>query len=341
MVVPSPLMGRFEAKHTDRALLDIVRTVAEQADHADSQHVSQRRWNAARADAGHADAPHANKICDRFDTGWVQLLDLAFTEPDSLDRRIGRLHGEQDADWLTEQYATSLLKLIAHRLDTRMLTRAAVRRELAALRADAGAGQLVPNEEQLLVCLGGWDAALAAAGLQAPATGGSPPAAQNISEILDLCYEAHGTEPTADEIAIFARANDIQLPRRSKLWAEHVADWKHHRRARGLHVPDRPPAKHQRPDYRRPVLTPADDEPSSETSPRRRRTKTWEDRDACVAAVQRFLTQLQPGQKDGRKAYVDWSTGRPGTPSASALDRHHGGYAGVRAEARARLAATR
>lgn len=188
-------------------------------------------------------------------------MDLVFSDPDALDWRIGRLHSEDDSDdWLTKAYAVRLLKLIAHRLGTRDLTRAVVRRELDALRADADAGQLIPNEEQLLGCLGGWQAALVAAGLRTPATRGSLPAALSVEELLDLCYQAHGAQPTSGEIEIFARANDIQYPRRSKLWAQHIADWKHERRARGLYVPDGPPPKHQRPDYRRAVITSDTDE---------------------------------------------------------------------------------
>ena len=326
-------MARFESEFNDRALLLIVRTVADSA--TDGRSISQRRWDAAREGAGHGDAPHAAKICDRLGMAWHLVLDLAFSPPESLDRRLGRLRGEEEADWLTDEHAVYLMKVVARRLGTSSLSRAAFRREMVEIKRTAPDGTPVPNEDQLITQLGGWDAACAAAGLQPQSSGGTEPAATGIEHVLERCYEGHGTEPTSRESEDFARANGIPYPRRTRPWAAYVADWKRDRAARGLLIPDGPPAKNQRPDYTRPIGGRAAHGQAGEIG-MRRRAKDWKNQDACVAAVAGFLGQLRSGEKDSRKAYVDWSTGRSDAPPASALDRHHGGYAAVRAKARRR-----
>ena len=142
------------------------------------QAVSQRAWDAARTKSRFPDAPSARAICDRLGFTWPELLDLAQADDELKDYRLGHRHGEQDQDWLTPEHAIAMLRLVALRLDTQELTRAAYRRERATLLASHrrkwrhGGQLLIPNEDQVVAVCGAWDAALAAAGLEVRGPGG-------------------------------------------------------------------------------------------------------------------------------------------------------------------------
>ncbi|HEV3000030.1 MAG TPA: hypothetical protein VGW75_04750 [Solirubrobacteraceae bacterium] len=106
-------MGQYTARHDLRALLRIVRRVAEYVDRVAPQTVSGRRWDDGRAGAGNPDAPHANKIASRLRCSWALVLDLAFAADAELDHRLGRLFGAEEADWLTEEHAIATARLMA------------------------------------------------------------------------------------------------------------------------------------------------------------------------------------------------------------------------------------
>src|SRR3954463_8681951 len=97
---------------------------------------------------------------------------------------------------------------------------------------DRGAhrGQLrLPTDDQLLAVAGSWDRALAHAGLRARHARGGHRARVGpvpIVEVLDRCYEHHGTEPTFGELERFARANGIPFPRRKRPWKDYLDEWK-------------------------------------------------------------------------------------------------------------------
>lgn len=143
----------------------------------------------------------------------------------------------------------------------------------------------LPTAEQLDTFAGGWDAALAQARM-APRQGLGGHRAHvrpvPIVDVLDRCYEHHGTEPTLRELELFARANGIPFPRkqRGRPYADYVTEWKDARIARGLSAPDGPPPTHERPDYSRDVGAALHGE--------RRANKEWADRDEVVECVTRY-----------------------------------------------------
>jgi hypothetical protein len=128
-----------------------------------------------------------------------------------------RLSQKQTAsyqDWLTDEYVASLLKLAAHRLGTDTLTPDRYRAVAAQLAtADKkrwlhGDQLLIPSDDQIITACGGaangpdgggWDRALALAGLKPrPGLGDqglsktSPP----ITDVLERFYKAYGVQPS-------------------------------------------------------------------------------------------------------------------------------------------------
>jgi hypothetical protein len=152
----------------------------------------------------------------------------------------------------------------------------------------------------------------------------------SIVEVLDRCYERHGTEPTIKEIELFARANGIPFPRRERgrPWSSYVTEWKEGRRARGLPVPSGPPPTSQRPDYSEDVGAALPEE--------RRMRRRWDDRDELVEWAARYLSQLKLRERPSQRGYDAWAANNPGAPRASAFQRQHDGWEAVRDAARER-----
>lgn len=215
-------MARFTTSYGVRRLLDAVKAVATVADAHPPQAVSQRRWDGARHQTEFIDAPRAHKIAERLGCAWPYVLELAFDNHRTQDAKLGQLLGEDEADWLTRDTCASALKVVARRLDIQRLSRAAYRRESTKMRSGRSGPALiatVPTEHQILhVFDGDWNAALVAAGLEPTGMGTPMPALTGIVDVLERCYETHGTEPTLKESEVFARANRIAYPRRSRPW---------------------------------------------------------------------------------------------------------------------------
>lgn len=325
-------MGQYAARHDLRALLRIVRRVAQHVDHDAPQSISERRWDDGRAGAGHPDAPHANKVAARLCCSWVLVLDLAFASDDELDHRLGRLFGAEEADWLTEEHAIATIRLIARVLGE-PLAKARYRREIERRNRRRRGRLPLPNDDQVAWKIGEglFSAACERAGVEPAGEREGLPAASGIVELLDCCYQAHGAQPTVPELEAFARANGLQHPRRTERYSDSMQRWKEARLEAGLDIPDEPPPRHMRPDYTQPVdprFLPDHDQP--------RRNNSWEGRDdEAVLAMAGWLVRLTGTEKDGRKNYVDVSTGRRDMCPAAKL-RH--GYSAARDAARALIA---
>jgi hypothetical protein len=220
------------------------------------------------------------------------------------------------------------LSSVAHRLGQDSISPSQYRAERAKmLAADRkrwlhGRQFLLPTDDQIKIALGGdWDAALALAGLadRAPHTGGGA----STLDLLERCYEGHGTQPSAEELRRFARASRIPFqPDRTRSWSECVDAWKEARRARGLDVPTDLPPRGKRPDYGRNVG-------AARAGERRRRD--WSHIKDCVEIVMIYLSELG-SRRSSKRGYQDWAAGRDDAPSYSAFDAH-GGWGRVRARA--------
>lgn len=183
----------------------------------------------------------------------------------------------------------------------------------------------LPTDEQIKIAAGDWDRALALARLdRRPGRGdqGHGKRALGTVELLDRCYQAHGTEPSALELRRFARANGIPwTPDRDRTWLESLAAWKDQRRAQGQAVPDGPPPRHARPDYTRPVGAARPDE---------QRRRDWSDINDCLPFVIAYLEQLRSGERSSKLGYADWARSQPEAPAYSCFDQH-GGWGRLRA----------
>jgi hypothetical protein len=325
-----PTISEMSARPTSAreplVLLEVVRDVAEASGSPDPQALSQRAWDAAR-DGVSADAPPARRIAALLRLPWAKVLALAFMDEPGRSIALGHALGEEEQDWLMPEYAGFVPP------------REYMRERKALLASDDahwlhGRRLILPNVEQLRLAAGSWDAALTSAGLDdshSPEYGRRrrPP---SIIDILDRCYEAHGTEPTSSESEVFARANGIPYPRRERgrAWSSYVGEWKEGRLGSALAIPDRPPPTALRPDYALDVGAGHADE---------RRAPSREDFDEAVSWAMRYLGQLNPGERATERGYNTWASGQEGAFYTGAFQLHHGGWSKVRDVAWARLRA--
>lgn len=339
---PTATATRSASDFEPLVLLQVVREIAELSEADEPPTVSTRLWDRTRPLSNRfPDAPAARRIAEHLGLPWRKVVELAFIGGRGQATALGHALNEKEGNWLTPEYCDYILSLVARRLNVPTLTPGQYRSERNAMldaqcRRVRRPGQLrLPTEEQVAAIAGSWDQALAHAGLRARAGSAgqrsrSQPAA--IIDVLDRCYEAHGTEATAADSEVFARANGIPYPRRErgKPWVEYVREWKERRRAESLPVPDAPPPKAQRPDYSADVGAARPGE--------RRAKKRWDDLDEVADWVMSYLKTLGRRERSTQRGYVGWARGQEGAPSSSAFDKH-GGWAAVRAEAQRRMRA--
>ena len=313
------------------ALLQIVRQVAESSDGDDPRQMSTRAWDLARVRSERfLDAPAARRVCEHLRLPWERVRELAFMAGHGQRVALGHALGDAESDSFTGEYCSFALKLIARRQGVRTLTPGQYRAGGHAFARD-GRGRRIPlpSAEQIERIAGSWDKALCEAGL-APRHGVGGQQARvgpvPIVEVLDRCYEHHGTEPTLLELVLFAKANRIPFPRkeRGRPYSSYVKEWKDGRAARGLAVPDGPPPKPERPDYSCEV--------GAALAGERRAKSAWADHDGVVAWVARYLAELQARDPASQRAYDAWAREQHGAPWASVLERH-GGWMAIRQEA--------
>jgi hypothetical protein len=317
-----------------------VREIASQADAENPVQTSQRRFDAAREqNERFAGLPLARDIARRLALPWREVLLLAHAPTEQHAHRLGRAQTRAEQDWLTGEHIAYALRTVAARLNARTLTPGQYRAERARMLALSNTRWLhgrrlrLPTDEQIRLAASDWDRALALARLdRRPGRGdqGHGRRALSTVELLERCYQAHGTEASALELRRFARANGIPwTPDRDRTWLESVAAWKDERRARGLTTPDGPPPRGERPNYAQPVGAGLSGE---------QRRHDWSDINDCLPFVIAYLEQLRSGERSSKLGYTDWARTQPGAPAYSCFDQH-GGWQRLRALAHAKLLA--
>lgn len=256
---------------------------------------------------------------------WREVLRLAHAPERTHAHLLGRAQSAPEQDWLSEDYIAFALRLIAVRLGVATVSLVAYRVECECLLAEDRAAWLhgrqlrLPTDEQIRIAAGGWDRALALANLSArPGVGdqGQGKYAASTEDVLERCFDAHGTESTNKELWVFVKANGIPYSReRTRLWSECIAAWKQERHARGQAVPDGPPPLDERPDYSRDV---------GAARPGERRKQDWSQIEDCLPHVVAYLEQLGAGERSSKLGYAAWAREQPGAPSYSAFDAHGG-----------------
>jgi len=318
-------------------LLEAVEEVARTARPVDPDRVAQRPWDRARAlSARYASAPPARRIAEYLGLSWSEVLRIALVPPGRRERALGTQLGEDIQKWLTLDYIAFALRLVGGRLGLTTLSPAQYRGERTRmLKQDAGRWRhgghfRLPNDDQIRTVAGSWDRALRLAtlgGLQG--RGGNRARIQpgSIVEIIERCYEHHGTEPTTGDAELFAKANGIPFPRRERgrPWTDVLREWKDGRCAAGLPVPAGPPPKALRPDYSLDVGAAREGE--------RRRHKTWDDPAELAQWVAQYLADLSRGARASKRGYDAWARAVVGAPWSSKFDKY-GGWSAVLAAAR-------
>jgi hypothetical protein len=332
-------------------LLQSVREVTLAANPSEPTAVSQRAFDAARTNAhgesgNDASLPVARNIAKTLRLPWHEVVAVAHEPEDVQNHRLSQKQTVPYQDWLTHEYVGSVLKLAAHRLGTNTLTPDRYRAVAASLAAADdkrwlhGRQILVPSDDQIIAACGGsaaggWDRALALAGLKPrPGLGdqGLSRKAPPITDVMERFYDAHGVQPSARTLKAFARANGIPYAREEhKKWSEWLVDWKQSRRARGL--PEPRVVEHvggrgvKAPDYTANV---------GAARPGERRLNQWTE-EACVVSVQRYLAQLPSGKRSSKRGYDDWAKRQnPRAPASSNFDPR-GGWESIRRRAIANL----
>ena len=319
---PSPQWGPM-------LLLRAVREVADRAGVEEPERITQRAWDAARdSHELWRGAPAARRIAERLGLSWPQVRVVAYTNAAMPESVYAHKTREHDRGWLTPDYVVFALRLVARHLEVETMWphEYTVERE-ALLAADHkrwkhGRQLRLPSVDQVRKLTDTWEQALELAGL-APLPEVARFTAPTVSELLDRCYDAHGTQPSCHELRRFARANRIPFPQLPGKWNDLVAEWKASRRERGLPVPDRPPPLRERPDYGADV---------GAGRPGERRRADRSDRDECVAWVAKYLRSVEPGKRPGVIDYRQWRRQNPDAPAFESL-LQHGGWRAVRQDA--------
>lgn len=202
---------------SDRALLDAVRAVALAARPADPARCSQRPFNDARAGAGHPRLARADQIAKTVGGPWPDLLEVIF-DPTRNELHWVALRGRDTrARTLTLDAAAAALAYSATLIGSRTVRPAAYERAVGPLRAaderrraHGGAVPfLLPTAAQIEHAVG-WDAALAAAGLDPRlASGGRRGVAR--ADALEAFLVAHGYLVGATTLKAWARAQGFSL----------------------------------------------------------------------------------------------------------------------------------
>lgn len=217
-------MTRFEAQHSPRQLLDIVRAVSVAASPKSPAQATQRAWDATRANAGHPDVPQARAIVQRLGVPWERLLRIAHSDPDDALRALGNASADKGRKGHTLPRIATAMRQAAVRLDKPAITRTDYRRGrdqiLAGARdraARAIAERALPELTQIETVLGqhdmSWDDALIHAGLQLP----EPSAGSrglDVGVALRVFAEQSGKLPrSANQLVAWANAQKVSIRR--------------------------------------------------------------------------------------------------------------------------------
>jgi hypothetical protein len=318
------------------ALVGLIREIAEASGVPEPRSISQRAWDSARERAN-VSSPPARSIAARLHLPWPKLREIAFMVEPGRSIALGLAIGEKAQDWLAPEYISFALNLAARRRGKQTVNPGEYEHERALLLGQDrshwlhGGRLKLPTKNQIEVASGGWNPALRAAGLEDSKSPeyGRQEVVPSIPDILERCYEAHGSQATRPECETFARANGIPFPVPKKGWGSYVSEWKEQRRERDLAIPDGPPPRSERPDY-------SLDLGASREGERRRKT-SWNNLDEALDWVTRYLAQLEPGETASQRSYGLWAATQEGAIYPSAIRRNHGGWVKVREAAWERL----
>jgi hypothetical protein len=320
-------------------LLRGVRAVATLANPEQPNAATQRAFDAARERSPeHVALPPARRITERLGLPWCEVLLVAHEPEEKQAQLLGvKVKASSDTDWITEEHVAAVLRLVASRLDvdTVSLNEYRVEREkmLSADRARwlHGRRLLLPTDNQIMAAVGSWDAALRLAELQAPRERGptrKKPNSPTLVDLMERFHDAHGFQPSARDLEAFARGNGIPYPgaRPNNAFGTARREWRERRHTAGLSAPRA--VRHnggrgnKAPDYSADV---------GAALPGERRRDEW-DRDACVAAIGRYLAQLRPGERSTSRGYRDWASAQEHAPAMTTIQLH-GGWETLRRQA--------
>jgi hypothetical protein len=243
---------------------------------------------------------------------------------------------EPEQDWLSDEHVAAVLQITATRLRTDTLSRGAHRAERSRIleenrRRSVRKELLLPTDNQIVVYVGSWEAALRVAGLRTtwtpgPTTRGKSPTRVHL---IDRFYNAHGLEPSNTALQQFARANPVPFPgahTRSPFMTAR-AEWRRRRQAQGL--PEalrvaRAARGQEAPDYSCDV--------GDAARPGEQRHYKWT-REDCVEWVAKYIGQLGKGERSTAAGYTDWAATQELAPVMRTIRYHCGSWEAARREA--------
>jgi hypothetical protein len=226
-------------------LLQRVSVVACVVDPAEPTAVTQRAFDAERVrDKRFSDVPPARRITEKLGLPWHQVTALAQERLKTQKLRLAQKDSAEEADWVSTEHVAAALSIVATRLGAASVTQGAYLAERERMLADHKRRKLtvlVPTVDQIRGALqrpvhgesrrrtpysGTWKRALEIAGLDP-----SPKPTQRVkgktpAELLDMAYDAHGTQITSAEANVFAKANGIPYSQVKQPWATVIAAWK-------------------------------------------------------------------------------------------------------------------
>ncbi len=337
-------------------LLRGVREVAVLAKPDTPAATSQRAFDAAARRAGSMSGidlgrlPAARQIAAELGLPWRDVVALAHEPSARQAHALGlRCREWMPKGWLTAERVRFALRLVAGRRGAVTLTMGAYDAERDALLAQDcrdwlhGRRLRLPDAEAIRLAAGGWDVALALAGLEAGARPSREIRQLILSrlDVMDRFYDYYGEQPAKHALEAFARGNHIPMSAENKRpWSETIKAWRRRRRERGLPEPTptgsggRAAARKRgrgakAPDYSANVG-------AARTGEQPHRGK-WSDADACAAWVARYLASLPKRARSTQDGYRRWASEHPGAPGPSRFAQH-GGWEAIRREAVARNA---
>lgn len=241
-------------------LCEAVRDVALEADArrpntaGDARSVKQREWNSARRllATTYGALPQANEVCRQLSDRdgkpfpWRDLLELVLDDRRSVRKTLDERRSEPDRI-IGPEIVRLALRRVAMRLEVRTLRpddyergRGAILERMSGRRALALRRQLPTVGQIEVACDGGWDGALAIAGLdRREAVVPRARAPVSLADGITLFYARHGFLPTHRQLDEFAQAGSFALRSKSAgPWADAIRDGTE--RIRELGLPDPP-----------------------------------------------------------------------------------------------------
>jgi hypothetical protein len=332
--------GRFESEYEDVELVAAVGRVLRAADPANPAAVRTRRFDDARVLAGEPGCPSARQACSRLGLSWEKLKELALAEDGTrnIEITLGVAAGSPRTEHLTTRHAIFGLREIARRAgDAESPSRGrydAVRLEVITDARRHGRAELwaelLPTSDQILTLFDSWDVALQAAGLPPrptrfeahnPETAAVRQQSNAMSgaEAIKWFVIANDEWPSRRVLKKFMREAKLTLAEMPGDFAKYLSEAAALLSAEGHPVPPKTVPPRGRGNKRTFKLPPDGAMPASAS-----KVGPWQDEDACVDAVARWLVGPPKPPKQTRRAYGVFAAGKPDFPSPTAFEQHSG-----------------